>query len=269
MTQKKYKYLVCDYDGTLINDDKVITPKTLKAINDFVGRGGVFVVCTGRMTSGIDHLLQGAGLNCLLASYNGAELIEIQSKKVLYREPIDTKTCIECYKIIEEYGVNGQCYPNNKYVVAKQTPRTDFYAKTMGVEAEYHSPISEYLAQTQSDSSKILINDDSEKLDKIYPVLKSKITSCEVIRSNPEHIDINKKGITKGNACKLIANYYGVTTDDLIGVGDASNDIAMLKAVGFPIAMGNAFENVNSICKFTCPDNNSDGIKYIIDNFCI
>jgi HAD superfamily hydrolase (TIGR01484 family) len=83
---KKYKYLVVDYDGTLVNDDKKITPKTLKAVNDFVSRGGVFVVCTGRMTKGIDHYLKGAGLNCLLASFNGAVLTDVKTGEELFRK---------------------------------------------------------------------------------------------------------------------------------------------------------------------------------------
>ena len=60
---KKYKVVVSDYDGTLINDSREITPKTLKAINDFAIRGGYFVVCTGRMTTGINHYLKKYNLN--------------------------------------------------------------------------------------------------------------------------------------------------------------------------------------------------------------
>ena len=266
---KKYKYLVCDYDGTLVNDEKKITPKTLEAINEFVKRGGVFVVCTGRMTKGIDHYLKDAGLNCLLASFNGAELSEISTGKVLYQKQIDNATCIKCFKILEEYGVSGQCYPNGKYVVAKQTDRTIAYSKMMGVDATYYNPVSEYLLKTKQQSCKILVYDSKEKLDLVESRLKEELTECIVIRSFSEHIDINLKGVSKGDAINIIAEYYGVTANDVIAVGDAGNDLPMLKTAGFPIAMGNALDFVKKECKVICPDNNNDGIKYIIDNYCI
>ena len=266
---KKYKYLVVDYDGTLVNDDKKITPKTLKAVNDFVNRGGVFVVCTGRMTKGIDYKLKNAGLNCLLASFNGAEFSDITSGGVLYQKPIDNKTCIKCFKILEKYDVSGQCYPNGEYVVAKETERTIAYSNMMGVKANYQNPVSKYLADNNLSSPKILVYDSKENLDLVENELKSSLLECEVIRSFSEHIDINLKGVSKGNAIKMIADYYGVTVNDIIAVGDAGNDIAMLETAGFPIAMGNALDIVKKVCKAECPDNNSDGIKFIIDNYCI
>ncbi len=269
MTGKKYKYLVCDYDGTLVNDDKVISPLTLKAVNDFVSRGGVFVVCTGRMTTGIDHILKKAGLSCLLASYNGAELIDVINNKVLYRNPIDNKTCLKILSLLEGYDVNVQFYPNNQYMVRKETDKTRIYAKNSGVETVVEKDIFKYYKQTGHDSSKILIYDESEKLDKLFTFLQNEIDCCEVVRSNSEQIDINKKGISKGLAIKLIADYYSTTTDNIIAVGDAGNDVAMLKSAGFPIAMGNAPKEIKNMCKAVCPDNNSDGIKYVIDNYCI
>ena len=266
---KKYKYLVVDYDGTLVNDDKKITPKTIKAVNDFAKRGGVFVVCTGRMTKGIEHFLKDEGLNCLLASFNGAEFTDISSGKVLFQKPIDNETCIKCFKILEKYGVSGQCYPNGKYVVAKETERTIAYSNMMKINANYHNPVSEYLINSKETSPKILVYDSKENLDLVESELRSNLTNCEVIRSFSEHIDINLKGVSKGNALKIIADYYGTTLDDIIAVGDAGNDIPMLKTAGLPIAMGNALPHVKEICKAVCPDNNSDGIAYIIENYCI
>lgn len=269
MTLKKYKYLVCDYDGTLVNDDKIITPNTLVAINDFISRGGVFVVCTGRMTTGIDHILKKAGLNCLLASFNGAELIDIKNDKVLYRNPIDNQTCLKILSMLEGMDINVQCYPNNQYMVKKETDKTKIYAKNSGVNVVIEKDIKGYYEKNGVDSSKILIYDESEKLDKLFPILLSELVDCEVVRSNKEQIDLNKKGISKGLAIKLIADYYGATTNDIIAVGDAGNDMAMLKSCGLPIAMGNASKEVKEVCKAVCPDNNSDGIKYVIDNYCI
>ena len=44
-----YKYIFCDLDGTLLNDDKKISSANLKAIERARAAGVKFVVCTGRL----------------------------------------------------------------------------------------------------------------------------------------------------------------------------------------------------------------------------
>ena len=122
---KKFKVVVSDYDGTLVNDSKKITPKTLKAINDFTSRGGIFIVCTGRMTTGIDHYLKDYNLNCLLASYNGGELIDLKTNEVLYSYPRDTKTCYEVFNLFEKLNITGHCYDNGTFVSKRGDKRID------------------------------------------------------------------------------------------------------------------------------------------------
>ncbi len=267
---KKYKLLVCDYDGTLVDDNKNISKETLKSINDFINRGGIFVVCTGRMTSGIDYILKGFGLNCLLASFNGAELVDLKTDEVLYRYPIDNKTCIEVFKFLEDYGnLNVQCYPGRVFIAHEENEWTKWYSNVMKTDVIIKNPVSKYLEETKASSNKILVFDDSEKLDKVFLPLKEKFTSLEVIRSNAVQIDLNLKNINKGTACENIANYFSLTVDDVLAVGDAGNDIPMLRSAGFSVAMGNASEEVKKICKAVTKDNNNDGIKYVIENYCI
>ena len=54
----KYKLFISDYDGTLgeapAND---IDSETLNAINEYIEKGGIFVVCSGRETSSIMRIL--------------------------------------------------------------------------------------------------------------------------------------------------------------------------------------------------------------------
>ncbi len=267
---KKYKLLVCDFDGTLIDDNKKISKTTLDSINGFINRGGIFVVCTGRMTSGIDYILKGLGLNCLLASFNGAELVDLKTDKVLFNYPIDNKTLIEVYKFLENYeDLNVQCYPDRAFMSAKPSKWTEWYSNVMKTKVIFSSPVSEFLKESKSTSNKVLIFDEPEKLDNVYLPLKEKFTNLQVIRSNDLQIDINVKGINKGTACENIAKYFSLTAEDILAVGDAGNDIPMLLSAGFSVAMGNASDEVKKVCNAVTKDNNNDGIKCVIDNYCI
>ena len=50
---------------------------------------------------------------------------------------------------------------------------------------------------------------------------------------------------------------------------DDYNDITMLNAVGYPIAMGNAQSEVKQIAKYIIKDNNENGVGYGINHFLI
>ncbi len=266
---KKFKVIVSDYDGTLISSDRKITPKTFKAVNDFISRGGIFVLCTGRMTKGIDHYLIKDGFNCLLASYNGGELINLKTGEVLYSYPVDTENSYKVFKLFEELGISGHCYTKNTFVASKNCRRTEWYAKFQGVEPIIVDKISDYVKENNVKSVKLLAFDDKEILDKNFETIYNAFLNLQVIRSNDEQIDITLKGVNKGNALSLIAKRLGVEVEDILAVGDAGNDIPMLKQAGFSVAMGNASEEIKKMCDYVTFDNNSDGIAHIIEKFCI
>ncbi len=268
---KKYEILSVDYDGTLVDDDKNLSKNNLEAIRGFVNRGGKFVVNTGRMTSGINHLLisQGIDFNVLLSTYNGAIFSELKTGKVLKSNAIDNKACIEVYEFVKKFNVNIMFYPNDIFIAEKESEFTDYYKRVTGAKMEIHPSIHDYLKASGCESPKILIFDKKELLDKIFDDIKDRFKNLEVVRSNAFQIDINKKGVSKGEILKDIANYYGKTVEDVIAVGDAGNDMEMLKTAGFSVAVNNALDSVKEITDYVAPDNNSDAIKHVIDKFCI
>ena len=266
---KKYKYLVVDYDGTLVNDDKQITPKTKQAIDGFIKRGGTFIVCTGRMTAGIMPLLKKDELYCKLMSYNGAEFTDLESSKTLFKKSIDNKTAVKYFKYVESLSLNVLGYASGTFITSQVNDITKFYVKMNKVEPIVHNPVSEYFEKGGYDTCKILVFDEKQKLDEHFEKVKNSFPELFITRSNDMHIDATIKGASKGSAIQSIAEYYGVTCDDIIAVGDAGNDVPMLEKAGLSVAMGNAYQSVKDLCDCVVSDNNNDGIKEVIEKYCI
>ena len=55
----------------------------------------------------------------------------------------------------------------------------------------------------------------------------------------------------------------------IIGIGDADNDVGFLKIVRLPIAMGNANDKVKALCKIIAEDNDHDGVSKSIQKYCL
>ena len=88
----KYKLLVIDVDGTLLNDQKQITPHTKSALLKAQQMGVHVVLASGRPTGGILPLAQELELNNYggyVISYNGAQIIEMQTGNLLFEKRIN------------------------------------------------------------------------------------------------------------------------------------------------------------------------------------
>lgn len=266
---RKYKIILCDYDGTLAGSDNKISSENLIAINSFIKRGGVFVVCSGRATDGISIPLIRQGFNGLVASFNGAVLTDLSSGKELYSYGIPPKISKKLFEYTYKNNLYAQFYPEKQFLYPYRTKYTDHYEKVTGVKGVYTEDILNYIDKTQNLSYKLLVFDDKEKIDKHFEPLKELMDECEVVRSTDNMIDFNLKGIDKGEACSKVAGLYGLTADDVISIGDAGNDIAMIKKAGLGIAVDNAQDIIKAVAKKIVPSNDDNGVKYVIDNFCI
>ena len=69
MKQNQYEIIVLDLDGTLTNRDKVITPRTKKALMEAQARGKKVVLASGRPTQGVMPPGGGAGSESLRRLY--------------------------------------------------------------------------------------------------------------------------------------------------------------------------------------------------------
>ena len=79
MEKKDIRVLALDLDGTLTNDQKVVTPATRAALDAAAAKGVTIVLASGRPTAGIMPLAKELGLDkkggCIL-SYNGGAIID-------------------------------------------------------------------------------------------------------------------------------------------------------------------------------------------------
>lgn len=83
----KYKLLVLDVDGTLLNNKKEITPSTRSALLKIQQMGVQIVLASGRATHGlrpIAHMLELDKYNGFILSYNGGEIINMQTNQLLF-----------------------------------------------------------------------------------------------------------------------------------------------------------------------------------------
>lgn len=90
------------------------------------------------------------------------------------------------------------------------------------------------------------------KLD-LHPDLKT-------VRWHKSGVDILEKAGSKSRGIKAVLDKLGLTFADAMAFGDGLNDIEMLSAVGFGVAMGNAHDELKKVADFICPRHDDDGV---------
>lgn len=86
------KVLALDLDGTLTNDQKLVTPRTRTALDAAIEKGVTIVLASGRPTAGIQPLAEELGLDkkggCIL-SYNGGKIVDCRTGETLVEKTLD------------------------------------------------------------------------------------------------------------------------------------------------------------------------------------
>ena len=74
--------------------------------------------------------------------------------------------------------------------------------------------------------------------------------------------------MNKGAGLLALAARLGVPREEVMAIGDNSNDVAMLQAAGLGVAVANASEEARAAAGYVCEaDNNVGGVAEAIERF--
>ena len=89
----------------------------------------------------------------------------------------------------------------------------------------------------------------------------------EVVSSRFDNFEVMNSGVSKGNAVKILADYYGISSEQVICIGDSENDLSMIKFAGLGVAMENGSKLVKDAAQYITASNNGDGVAKVIEKF--
>ena len=263
-----YKALISDFDGTLACTDKSISEDNLRAIDSLFASGKRFALCTGRMTASAMMLAQKLPFKPLIATYNGGEIVDSSSGKILKRHLLPTDIILELIRYGREKGLYYQIF-SDFVIVEKVTEVTDFYCSICKVKAIEVGDLYSYVKKEGATSPKLmLINFGGEVESYIEEITARFGDRVEAVRCYDGMIDITPKGINKGSAVKDFCEIWGITPKECVAVGDEGNDVAMFKVAGVGACMINAREEVRKTADYVTQRNNDQsGVAEVVEKF--
>lgn len=263
-----YKLIAVDMDGTLLNEKKEVSNKCRKLISKLMEDGKKVVLATGRPLKGILPYLQTLDLlkeNNYVVTYNGALVQSARGDEILYNKPLSLDSYKELYVVSKELGVNIHALTDKSVLTPKNNPYTGIEASINQIPI-IEGPIED--VDINTNIVKVMFIDDPKKLDAIIPLIPQWVKDkYSILRSASIFLEFLNKSVNKGVGVSIIAKKLGIKPEEVICVGDAGNDIAMIEYAGLGVAMGNATEEVKLAADYITLSNEEDGVAHVIEKF--
>ncbi len=269
-----YKLICLDMDGTLLNDEKIISEGNLRAIKLASEKGVRIAVCTGRIFTSADFFSHLLGVKSPVIASNGAYIIEKDREEVVYKSILGIEKCKKLLQVFREYNLYPHFYTSNIVFTEKLIYSSSFYQevnktlpKDKQIEIVLVEDWNEIFEKYESEIFKgIAVDDDLDKIENAKNKLKG-IEDFEVVSSRFDNFEVMNKGVSKGNAVKILGDYYGISRQEIICIGDSENDLSMIKFAGLGVAMGNGSQVVKEAAQYITASNNCDGVAKVIEKF--
>jgi len=268
----KYKMLVTDMDYTLLNKEKRVSDRNREALRRAMEKGVHMVVATGRIYTSARIYAKLLGLDTPIIASNGALIKD--ASKTIFRGILSQDTVREMLRLCHKYGIYCHFFTENTIYSEKLinvSLRYTEWNKYMGEEDQVKIRIvddgEEIIEAAKSEVLKaVVFDDDDEKIQKLRDgIMETGIVS--VSQSMKHNLEVMNKGVTKGNAVRILAQLYGINREEVIAIGDNENDISMIEYAGLGIAMGNAEECLKRAADHVTGDYQEDGVAEAIEKF--
>lgn len=250
---KKFKALIVDVDGTLVENrpDGMPSAKVADAIKK-ASRLIHVGIATQRPLFYCQSIFKQLRLSGPSIIAGGAQIIDSETLEILHEELINIKDLKKVIKIVKEFKIknNFKFYVQDTYGEDKEF--TDDYTPNRPIEIAAFSMKSE------------IADDLKEKLSKISNLAVHKVISWD---EDMFGVVATSASATKQHGIFEIAQILGISTHEIIGVGDSYNDFPLLMACGLKVAMGNAVEDIKAIADYIAPSVEKDGVADVIERF--
>lgn len=258
----KYRLIVSDLDGTLLDSNREISQRTKELIKEFTEKGGIFTFATGRMEASVGRYLDYLDVSNPVIIYNGAKVVDIRKNIVLFEELLGYDLAKTALKIAAEYEWDVLLYLDKKIFTNKITDVIEEYMLKDGVYCEAVGRLDEFL---KCEPTKILIIGNPNCFAPYIEKLQKQIDiPLNYVFSEYNYLEILPEASSKGNALKKLAKSESIPIEQTIAIGDNLNDVSMIKAAGLGVAVENAQEEVKKCADYITKGNDDEGVAEVI-----
>lgn len=229
--------IASDYDGTLYNNEGVVTPQVREKIEYFIANGGRFTVCTGRTVQGF-HAYESSYINAPVLHANGSTCYDYSTESLVFGDSVgegifDALRAVA--KVFSDASIEMYGFYNSFVINNSEKSHMHFTHQNID-----YSVIDDP-SQADVPWQKVMIYSENNSVE-IQNFFEENHPELHFLPTTGTYIEIMKNGVDKGSGLLKLADSLGVPHDRVFAVGDGFNDREMLIAakIGFVPCNGSA-----------------------------
>lgn len=273
------KLFAFDIDGTLLDNNSNLPSSSIDAIKKLEDAGIKVVLASGRVFSSIKYIQKLLGITGPIVSTNGS-LISFDGEQIYKSYYIDNELLDELYEFCLEHKLDFHFYDEDNYYSnrlnldrIKHLMLDNDYGMNYQVDLIIKKDPVAYLKSQGKKAVKFQVSRIDKKnipREKIINLLQDKFGDYLYITASGDHlVEIGNKNATKWTSIEEICQKLGIDTREVAAIGDAYNDIPMVKGAGLGFAMGNAKDKLKEVADIFVSDNESGGaleaVNYVLE----
>lgn len=253
-----------DVDGTLANSHNQVDADTIGAVRTLLRSGAVVVIASSRSPVGIHHLLADLDNEDLwICAFQGA-LVGKRNKdgrivRVL-EYALSGRAADEVVGLALDAGFSVGRYYEQQWRVNEISQEIAREATLTGETAM----VDNRIAVRGEPAHKILVVAASSDVARLVDFKAALPAGVSAVFSHPNYLEVSHPIADKGLGVTAIADQLGIDRRLTAAIGDAENDLGMMRAVGISVAMGNAHPAVKAACTMVTADNDNNGVAAAI-----
>lgn len=263
------KLLATDVDGTLLRSGKPVSEANIAAAQAAAKAGTIVTIATGRMYRAALPVAEELGLDVPLITYNGA-LIKSTSGKIYYEQYLDEDVCRRLTDFCAARNWYLQTYSGDGLYYSDYSEFSKRYEQSQKIIGENlgYAALREKVSQMYK---MLIITPDPAVTQDWMAEIKAEFgDSVTLTQSAPDFIEIISPGVSKASALTRLAALLDIDISETMAIGDAKNDLPMLKAAGFSVVMDNAEDEIKAVADAVTGSCDDDGWaqavhKYILE----
>jgi len=253
------RLLALDLDGTLLGPDGDVPPRTRAAIERLRAGGVHVVLASGRVPAGMLRLCQELGLDDYQITMQGALIVSPLTGSVLAAwrlEPAEARAHIAFAR--QAGAVPLLCF-------AEGFRSEILIPEITALFAPFDEPlpliVPDLLLVAAERPIKTFLYTPPGTHEQIWAAALEAFAGRATVTSGDEHsVELLPLGASKGEALRTLAAHLGIPLAEVAAIGDARNDIAMLRLAGRSAAMAQARPEVREAADLVVPSNSDEGV---------
>ena len=261
--------LALDLDDTLLREDLSISPRNKAAVRAAEERGVHVVLASGRAVAAMERYAEQLGMferSGYMISDNGSTVTSTMPRATLVRHVLERPLLRKLLAAFEELELPVQVYRDKTILVTRENAITGTDMRLSGFSRELMADMADSL---DFDPTKLVIPGDPAHLPQALQQIRQRFEGrVNSFISKPYFLEVLPVQADKGTALEYVATAVGVPREAIMAMGDAANDLGMIRFAGWGVAMANATDEVKKGARVvSAATHEHDGVAEIIERY--